>query len=124
MASLKRARKMAYVYFITPIEVSRRRMIAIRRGHVPQDMDDRWQAVFHGGAGNGDTYEDTAYVSLHRSWTGIEIFRVYFNKDEDGKYRLHKFSYNTNKSQFKPRDSDDIADEILLALESTFPKKH
>jgi hypothetical protein len=54
-------------------------MTAIRRGHVPQDMDDHWQAVFHGGAGNGDTYEDTAYVSLHRSWTGIEIFRVYFN---------------------------------------------
>ena len=114
---------MAFVYFITPIQVSKRRMSAIRRGHVPQDMDDRWQAVFHEGTGDDDTYEDTSHVSLHRSWTGHEIFRVYFNKDKDGTFRLHKFSYNTNKSQFKPHGVNGLAEDMLVALDIVFPNK-
>ena len=47
-------------------------MEALRRGHIPQEMEDKWFWYMEG---------DTLYA--HRSWTGFCIFRIDFRHDDN-----------------------------------------
>lgn len=42
----------------------------LQNGHVPQEMEDKWFAYFE---------NDTLFV--HRSWTGVCIYRIRFSKN-------------------------------------------
>lgn len=117
MAAPRVAKKMAEVVFVPPILITKRRMTALRKGHKATDMDDRWHAVFH------DVDDANATLSFHRSWTGHEIYRAFIQKDDDGNYELYKFAYNTDKSEFKPQDTSDLADRMIELLDSIFPSR-
>ena len=42
---------------------------AMRQGHVPEEMEDKWFI-----------YESRGWLSFHRSWTGICIYRLRLRK--------------------------------------------
>ena len=60
-------------------------MAALRRGHIPQEMEDKWFWFMEG---------DTLFA--HRSWTGICIYRVDFQPDQN-----HLVTVNRDPEQYK-----------------------
>ena len=59
-------------------------MAALRRGHVPRGMEDKWFWFMEG---------DTLFA--HRSWTGACIFRVDFKPDD-----AHVVTVNRDPEQY------------------------
>jgi hypothetical protein len=45
----------------------------LRKGHVPEEMEDKWFAFF-----------EDPWLYLHRSWTGFGVFQVRFEPAPDG----------------------------------------
>ncbi len=76
---------------------------ALKRGHIPGEMEDRWFAYFE---------ENTLYI--HRSWSGHCIYAVRFTFP----FGRHVVTVNRNKEQY---DNTDIREDrktvkYLLAL--------
>ncbi len=59
-------------------------MAALRRGHIPREMEDKWFWFMEG---------DTLFA--HRSWTGFCIFRIDFKPDND-----HVVTVNRDPEQY------------------------
>jgi hypothetical protein len=75
----------------------------IKKGHIPQCMDDRWFI-----------YVEDERIHIHRSWTGIEIYDCLFNEDENG-ISISGFFANRNWSQYNNQsEQHDI--ELLTYL--------
>ena len=66
---------------------------ALRRGNIPQEMEDKWFWYMEG---------DTLYA--HRSWTGNCIFRIDFKPDNN-----HVVTVNQDPEQFTVTDKAEIA---------------
>ena len=66
---------------------------ALRRGNIPQEMEDKWFWYMEG---------DTLYA--HRSWTGICIYRIDFKPDNN-----HVVTVNQDPEQFTCTDKAEIA---------------
>ena len=58
-------------------------------GSVPREMEDKWFV-----------YRDGDQLLIHRSWTGILMFRVAFERLLHDRLRLHNALYNANPEQF------------------------
>ena len=71
--------------FIYKRPISETQMAALRRGHIPREMEDKWFFFMEG---------DTLYA--HRSWTGNCIFRVDFKPDNN-----HVVTVNRDPGQYK-----------------------
>jgi hypothetical protein len=84
-----------YTADFTPAEFER-----ISRGFIPRDMDDRWFAFL-----DGDT------LNIHRSWTGICIFQIEFERDGQ-KYSVRRAT--ANRAQFKCGQSYNAVDPAAL----------
>lgn len=67
-------------------------MQRIRQGFVPQSMDDKWFICFS----NNILY-------LHRSWTGICIYKAYFKREKIG-FTLTHAEVNRNPDQYSETD--------------------
>ncbi len=65
------------------------------RGHIPQDMEDRWF-----------WYVDDGVLYLHRSWSGFCIFMLEFGPGD-----VHTVTVNRNKELYK---SDDIHNDMRI----------
>jgi hypothetical protein len=72
----------------------------ISRGLVPQEMEDKWFIYLEGDV-----------LHLHRSWTGVCIYRVEFAIEGD-KPRVRRALVNRDPSQYK--EPDDVYDSKLL----------
>jgi O-acetyl-ADP-ribose deacetylase (regulator of RNase III) len=59
-------------------------------GNVPREMEDKWFV-----------YRDGDQLLIHRSWTGILMFRVAFERLPHDRLRLHNALYNANPEHFK-----------------------
>lgn len=46
---------------------------AIRRGFVPESMEDKWFAYVEGD-----------HIHIHRSWTGYQVYDCLFEENEEG----------------------------------------
>lgn len=73
---------------------------AIRRGLIPEQMEDRWFIFLE---------EDTLY--FHRSWTGRCIFQLTLTKEGE-KYAAGEALVNRDSGQYA--GADDAYDERLL----------
>lgn len=71
-------------------------MEALRRGNIPQAMEDKWFWFMEG---------DTLYA--HRSWTGICIYRIDFKPDN-----RHVVTVNRDPEQYKYISTDDDAQTL------------
>ena len=85
-------------------------------GHLSRDMDDKWFIFLEGN----DLY-------FHRSWTGICIYQVRFEKQGDT-YIVVEAWVNRDESQYSMKDDNyDTAllpyliDTLLLGKETPFP---
>ncbi len=95
---------------------SPKEMEDIRRGVIPQQMEDKWFIY----------WEDNK-LFFHRSWTGFCIYVVYF-KEVDGTYKIFKADVNRNPEQYKETDDHTDAqivtyliDLLLLHKDVPFP---
>jgi len=57
---------------------------------VPEEMENKWFV-----------YRDGGQLLIHRSWTGILMFRVALERLPDGRVRLHNALYNADPEHFK-----------------------
>ena len=69
--------------FVLQRQFTEHQMAALRRGNIPQEMEDKWFWYMEG---------DTLFA--HRSWTGFCIFRIDFKKDNN-----HVVVVNRNPEQ-------------------------
>ena len=79
--------------FILRRQFTKGQMAALRRGNIPQAMEDKWFWFMEG---------DTLFA--HRSWTGHCIFRIDFRPDND-----HLVTVNRDPEQYKSTDADEDA---------------
>lgn len=70
----------------------------IRRGFVPEDMDDRWFVYFKDGR-----------LHLHRSWTGHEIFQIRIVLMGE-KYQVVEAWANRDPNQYSVEDTPEQAE--------------
>lgn len=71
----------------------------LKHGHIPEEMEDRWFSYF----------EDNK-LYIHRSWTGICIFVIEFNK----KHNKHLVTVNRDENQYA---CDDVNEDMELVSE-------
>ncbi len=95
---------------------SKEEMERIRRGAVPEVMEDKWFVYWQ---------EDRLY--FHRSWTGRCIYVVRFEEEEDG-FRMVEAYVNGDREEYNKSDFSDeparisyLIDVLLLRIPSKYP---
>lgn len=85
-------------------------MAALRRGHVPEAMEDKWFWYMEGPA-----------LFAHRSWTGFCIYRIDFM--DDGR---HVVTVNRDPAQYGGTDIEQDAETLneLIDLWTETPYDH
>ncbi len=85
-------------------------MDALRRGHIPQAMEDKWF-----------WYMEGTTLWAHRSWTGFCIYRIDFREDNE-----HLVTVNRDPAQYGGSDigEDAAALDRLLDAWSRTPYDH
>ena len=75
------------------MEISKGEMERIRYGFIPEEMEDKWFTYFEG-----------PYVYMHRSWTGMPVYRVQFT-EENNRYVVTeaKLSKDYESGDLEPR---------------------
>lgn len=82
--------------FILHRHFSDLQMEALRRGHIPEQMEDKWFWYME---------EDTLYA--HRSWTGFCIYRIDFKPDDN-----HTVTVSRDKEQYSCASIEEDARKI------------
>lgn len=77
--------------FVFKRPFSEKQMDLLRRGNIPQEMEDKWFWFMEG---------DTLYA--HRSWTGYCIYRIDLKPDNN-----HVVTVNRNPEQYKCTSTDE-----------------
>ena len=77
--------------FVLRRSFSKEEMDALRRGNIPQAMEDKWFWYMEGPT-----------LWAHRSWTGHCIYRIDFKEDND-----HVVTVNRDPEQYKCTSIDD-----------------
>ena len=81
-------------------EFTESQMEILRRGHIPQQMEDKWFWYMEG---------NTLYA--HRSWTGFCIYRIDFGTDNN-----HLVTVNRNPDQYKGTSIDEDFVSLMKLL--------
>lgn len=90
----------------------------IRRGLIPREMEDKWFMYLE---------EDVLY--LHRSWTGLCIYRVALEPRADGGYTVREVLANRDPAQHRCASDeyeaallDFLIDALLLGKPARRPE--
>ena len=96
--------------FVLHRAFSEEEMEALRRGNIPQAMEDKWF-----------WYMEGATLWAHRSWTGHCIYRIDFKEDHN-----HAVTVNRDPEQYRCADiKEDLASlNKLLDLWTRTPYDH
>ena len=84
------------ISFILSRPVSAQQMAALRKGNIPQEMEDKWFWFMEGNT-----------LFAHRSWTGYCIYRIDFKPDND-----HVVTVNQDPEQFSCTEETEIAEQL------------
>lgn len=71
-------------------------MTRIRRGHIPNEMEDRWYVYFQDG-----------WINFHRSWTGFCIFRMRLEPDGE----CHRVAECWASREPEQYSNEDVAED-------------
>lgn len=82
--------------FIFQRPFTAQQMAALRRGNIPQEMEDKWFWFMEG---------DTLFA--HRSWTGVCIYRIDFKPDNK-----HVVTVNRDPEQYKCTSTAEDAQQL------------
>ncbi len=95
-------------------------MEKIKWGFIPEQMEDKW-FIF---------WKDNK-LHFHRSWTGICIYIVNFQKEQNNKYSIKDAIINRDPEQYKSTDDEYdkklilyIIDTLLIGKPSVFPSSN
>jgi hypothetical protein len=69
----------------------------VRKGHVPEDMDDKWFIFF-----------EAPHLYLHRSWTGKFVYRIELESTETGA-RVREAAVIDDPTSYRRRSLDHEA---------------
>ena len=98
--------------FVLQRSFTSRQMAALRRGNIPQQMEDKWFWYMEG---------DTLFA--HRSWTGFCIYRIDFMEDND-----HVVTVNRDPDQYSCTSLEEDAERLNSLLdwwtEETYDQYH
>ena len=96
--------------FVLDRSFSDEEMDVLRRGHVPQAMEDKWFWYMEGST-----------LWAHRSWTGYCIYRIDFQADYH-----HAVTVNRDPEQYKCTSIEDDIESVnkLLDLWTRSPYDH
>ena len=96
--------------FVLNRSFSEEEMDTLRRGNIPQSMEDKWFWYMEGPT-----------LWAHRSWTGHCIYRVDFGEDNK-----HIVTVNRDPEQYKCTSVDEDAESLnrLLDWWTKFPYDH
>lgn len=87
--------------FVLTRSLSSKEMAALRRGHVPEAMEDKWFWYMEGQT-----------LFAHRSWTGYCIFRIDFKEDN-----AHVVTVNRDPEQYGSRGIEADAASLNRLLD-------
>jgi ribA/ribD-fused uncharacterized protein len=87
--------------FILRRSFTARQMDVLRRGHIPQEMEDKWFRFMEG---------DTLFA--HRSWTGTCIYRIDFRTDDH-----HVVTVNRDPEQYGCTSAAEDAQKLNCLLD-------
>ena len=87
--------------FILPRAFTEKQMAVLRRGNIPQEMEDKWFWFMEG---------DTLFA--HRSWTGNCIYRIDFRPDS-----RHLVTVNRDPEQYSCKDIDTEIKQLNRLLD-------
>ena len=87
--------------FVLTRSLSSEEMAALRRGHVPEAMEDKWFWYMEGQT-----------LFAHRSWTGYCIFRIDFKEDN-----AHVVTVNRDPAQYGGTDIEQDAETLNELLD-------
>ncbi len=73
------------------------RFVALEKGYIPESMEEYWII-----------YCDDDTINFVRSWTGIQIFRGHFRK-ENGGYVIYAVDVNNDKNEYSSARLDDLS---------------
>ena len=90
-----------HVTFVLNRSFSEKEMNALRRGNIPQEMEDKWF-----------WYMEGPVLRAHRSWTGYCIYRIDFK--EDG---LHTVTVNRDPEQYLCTSIEEDAEALNSLLD-------
>ena len=82
--------------FILQRPFTAQQLEALRRGNIPQEMEDKWFWFMEG---------DTLFA--HRSWTGVCIYRIDFKPDNK-----HIVTVNRNPEQYKCTSTEEDVQQL------------
>ena len=87
--------------FVLNRAFSEAEMNALRRGHIPQEMEDKWF-----------WYTEGSTLFAHRSWTGYCIYRIDFQEDDD-----HIVTVNRDPQQYKSAGIEEDIESLNTLLD-------
>ncbi len=93
--------------FVLRRSFSGEEMDALRRGHVPREMEDKWFWYMEGPT-----------LWAHRSWTGFCIYRIDFGEDDH-----HPVTVNRDPEQYGGGSIEEEM-EVLNQLLDWWTKEH
>ena len=82
-------------------QFNKEEMENLKRGHIPDEMEDRWFCYF----------EDNK-LYIYRSWSGICIYIVEF-----GRFNKHKVTVNRDENQYAYTDIDEDIEQLNSLLD-------
>ena len=87
--------------FILHRAFSPAQMEALKRGHIPQEMEDKWF-----------WYTENGKLFAHRSWTGICIYIIEFNGDGN-----HRVTVNRDPAEYGCNDIEEDVEKLNNLLD-------
>ncbi len=82
-----------YAFIKADVTIPEEAMEAIRKGHIPGEMEDHWFM-----------YCDDNAIRFFRSWTGFCIFEAFYEKKDSGGYRITHIKVNRSENQYQGTD--------------------
>src|SRR4051812_23095614 len=85
-------------------------------GHIPEAMEDKWFIYF-----------EYTWLNIHRSWTGLCIYRLRFESDGEGYKVVEAWvnrspdEYNSANDEYDERMAIFVVEAILLGKRSSMP---
>lgn len=87
--------------FVLRRSFSDEEMDVLRRGHIPQAMEDKWF-----------WYMEGSVLWAHRSWTGHCIYRIDFNEDSN-----HLVTVNRDPKQYRCTSIEEDTESLNKLLD-------
>ena len=87
--------------FVLRRSFSDEEMDVLRRGHIPQAMEDKWF-----------WYMEGSVLWAHRSWTGHCIYRIDFNEDNN-----HLVTVNRDPKQYRCTSIEEDTESLNKLLD-------